>query len=507
MKNRFVLLLMLTVVLSKGVYSQTFDEYLKKKQQEKNIDGKGQEFDRYYQQKQAEFQKYLAEKWHEFDVFSGESLYEKPKPEIIPAFKPDPERKPVKIIPEIPKKEKEISISGNDNENPDVKIPVHEDGQEKESRIPDEDNEYNLPERNLQIAFEYFNTDIYLNKEIFSAPVAPDNFSGKAFAKWWKSACNSNYSNLISQLLDNKQRLILNDYGYLKLIEKTSEEIAGTKNQQILVQWFLLVSSGYDVRLAYTRNQISLFIPVKQQLYSKDFFTINGVNYYVFSNLDVNKVKSYKKSGPGKKVLDFDLYQPMKLNDAVKSRGTAFIYNLKTYYFELNYNPNWIEFLKNYPQGDLEIYFDASVSNEFKSSILKNLNPVVSEMETRDALNFLLRHVQEGFDYKTDPEQFGHEKFFFPEEILYYPFADCEDRAVYFAWLVRHLLHLEVIGLQYEGHVATAVLIPGDQHGDYLVYKGKKYTIADPTYMGAPVGLTMPAYFDASPEIILLNNK
>ena len=74
-----------------------------------------------------------------------------------------------------------------------------------------------------------------------------------------------------------------------------------------------------------------------------------------------------------------------------------------------------------------------------------------------DAVNVLLRFVQTGFSYLTDSEQFGREKFMFPEETLSYPYSDCEDRSFLFAYLVSSLLGLDVIGLDYPGHVATAV--------------------------------------------------
>ena len=43
------------------------------------------------------------------------------------------------------------------------------------------------------------------------------------------------------------------------------------------------------------------------------------------------------------------------------------------------------------------------------------------------------------------------------DEPLFYPYSDCEDHSVLFAYLVRELPGLEVIGLDYPGHVATAV--------------------------------------------------
>ena len=66
--------------------------------------------------------------------------------------------------------------------------------------------------------------------------------------------------------------------------------------------------------------------------------------------------------------------------------------------------------------------------------------------------------MQTAFDYKTDGDQFGYEKPFFVDELFYYPYSDCEDRAVLYSYLVRTLMGLDVVLLEYPNHMATAVL-------------------------------------------------
>ena len=66
-----------------------------------------------------------------------------------------------------------------------------------------------------------------------------------------------------------------------------------------------------------------------------------------------------------------------------------------------------------------------------------------------------------------------------------------------FSYLVRHLLHFDVVLIDYPGHMAAAVNFPGNVEGASLMYKGKRYVICDPTYIGALVGKEMP---DFKPE-------
>ena len=135
-------------------------------------------------------------------------------------------------------------------------------------------------------------------------------------------------------------------------------------------------------------------------------------------------------------------------------------------------------------------------------SILRELKPLLVGLSEIDAVNFLLSFLHSSFEYKTDDQQFGREKWFYPEHLFFYPFSDCEDRSILFAYLVKSLLNLEVIGLNYENHVSTAVLFNGEVKGDKIVYKNKSYLTCDPTYIGASVGMTMPQFVNATPKVI-----
>ena len=44
-----------------------------------------------------------------------------------------------------------------------------------------------------------------------------------------------------------------------------------------------------------------------------------------------------------------------------------------------------------------------------------------------------------------------------------------------------------------------------DVNGDYLTVGDEKYVVCDPTYIGAPVGRTMPDMDNKSAKVILLN--
>ncbi|MBL8995357.1 MAG: hypothetical protein JNM63_18570, partial [Spirochaetia bacterium] len=118
-----------------------------------------------------------------------------------------------------------------------------------------------------------------------------------------------------------------------------------------------------------------------------------------------------------------------------------------------------------------------------------------------EAINFLLALVQKSFQYKTDQDQFGYEKWFFAEELLFYPASDCEDRSVFFAHMVRLFLNNDVVFLNYPGHMATAVLFRQPPSGDRVQVRDKSYVVCDPTYINAGAGMAMPQFKQVVPKV------
>ena len=138
------------------------------------------------------------------------------------------------------------------------------------------------------------------------------------------------------------------------------------------------------------------------------------------------------------------------------------------------------------------------------AALYPRLRTALEGLSERDAVNKLLQFVQTALVYEYDDKVWGGDRAFFAEETLYYPYADCEDRSVLFSRLVRDLVGLNVVLLYYPGHLATAVAFSEEVYGDYLVYDNQRYIVCDPTYIGAPVGRTMPNMNNQEAQIIVL---
>ncbi|MBE0650040.1 MAG: hypothetical protein IH595_04280 [Bacteroidales bacterium] len=477
-------------------YSQTFEQYKKQERQKLELFRKTQNtgmaqlaksYNEYVQKADKEFANYLDKEWKSYQAFAGIKMPSQPKPSIIPHFKPL------------------IGDSGLTKKipTPSIILPVNKLITQKPVQpIIQKTDHNNFHKSNIQVNF--FGTDLSFPfdagmQEVISGTIDPHSIS-----QWWTQVSKTNYNVLVNKLFDTKSALSLNDWAYLLLVEKTAGEITHDDiNRKALLTWFLMIRSGYDIKLAFYDNRIYVLFPSPNLVYGKAFLQMNNQPYYVLENTNNKSYQAYSFDFPGAtKSIDFSIRQPLNIGKKVSKKQFDFSYGGKNYSFKISLNLDNLDFMKNYPETDLSVFFNAAMSRVTKESIAEDLMPVVSNMDTNQALNFLLRLVQKSFKYETDQEQFGREKFFFPEEVFFYPGSDCEDRAGLYTYLVENLLHLKVVGLVYKGHVATAVDDGDKPHGDYLVYKNITYTIADPTYINAPLGLTMPQYRNSRPQIL-----
>lgn len=150
------------------------------------------------------------------------------------------------------------------------------------------------------------------------------------------------------------------------------------------------------------------------------------------------------------------------------------------------------------------IYAQTPIDNLSRDQLYPSLKAAIKDKSQVEAVSILLNFVQTAFQYEYDDKVWGHDRAFFAEETLNYPYCDCEDRSILFSHLVRELVGLDVLLLYYPNHLCTAVKFTEQVTGDYLTVSSGKYYICDPTYIGAPIGKSMPENRNKKPMAILL---
>jgi hypothetical protein len=331
--------------------------------------------------------------------------------------------------------------------------------------------------------------------------------SDKEIAFFFEALARSAYEPTVAAIAAHQKNFRLNDWALGVAIEKFAASVFSGNDEQLLFTWFLLNKGGYAARIGYNDKGICLLIPSDIRIFGAKYFTIDNTRFYTlrFSGAaqDPGPVYTYEGSYPkADKTFDFSLDALPAFPQDEATREVTFTWKEKTHTVTLRYNRNTIAFMQQYPQADLPVYFRGQLSGNAAASLESALRPLVEGQSEWDAVNLLMRFVQNAFAYKTDEDQFGFEKYFFAEETLHYPFSDCEDRSILFAYLVKKLLGNDVVGLRYPGHLATAVAFKSVPGGDAFDIAGKTYTVCDPTYINADAGMTMPDFKAASPTVV-----
>jgi len=460
-------------LLSPSVTSQDSTEYDKWKQ------GYLNEFASYKDEIDRDFANFLKQKWKKFDVEKGVERDPVPKPDSIPREKPKIAKALKPVTPEIKPDE-----SSEDQQAPIIN-PVATAGE--------------------KVSFVFLGHDVTIFVEIDRKFELDGAITQKSLQTGFDHLAQSDYENLIADLAEIRKSLRLNDWAYMQLIDRFSKSfVPNSTNSARLLSWFLLLKSGVKSRLAFADNEIYLLVSTQQPLYSTTYFKFENEKFYVVSRHERIAKNLYSYNGAYPKQLptsDFAGISNIIAGKTLDYRKISFEYGGTAYDIRVPYNKHVIDFFSSYPQMDIEHYFNVAISQDTQQALLTQLEPLVAQLSKQEAVNFLLRLVQTGFDYKTDQVQFGKENYLFLEETIYYPSSDCEDRSVIFAWLVENLLDLKVVGLSFPGHVATAVQLDNPS-GEPIEHDGEVFSIADPTYIYASVGKKMPQFKSITPKVI-----
>ena len=436
-------------------------------------------FATYKDKRDAAFNNYLKEQFEEYKAQMTPPLYKIPKPKsIIPAT-----QQKIKSVGPV------INIKLKSLVNADLNIT-------KKSEIP----VVSLKKQDLN--FNFFGTDLgfSVDDSVKAAKFYPQNQEG--IASFFNVAAKSEYENIIQRFLSIQNSMRLNDWGVYLLVMQFSQELFSNPDDAKLMSWFIFNKLGYDVKVGLSGRQVTLMYYSKKTIYSTPNYTFSNKKFYLLSHYDkgrVGRLYSYEHSYPGAtKAFDLSLKELPKFNRNVKNKSLWFKYNDKVFTTTYHYNQNLIDFMATYPQADYETYFNAPVDEMSYATIARDIKKYIDGKKASEGLNFVLSFVQNAFVYERDNQQFGREKVMFAQETLYFNKSDCEDRAILFAYLVKELFGYSVVGVKYKDHMATALYIP--LAGDSVKVGRKKYVIADPTYINANIGQSMPKYRSVRPE-------
>lgn len=458
----------------------------------------------------SQYGKFLDSVWKEYPHYEGVKRNSVPKPVSLPSISNLPPTSPNHIPTPKPTAPATPSTVPSTPSAPSVR-PQTPHRTPTAPSIPSTPKSPSTPVRPAEptppgkdkIVVDFYNIPLEMADVNYNIP---DNLNRKSASEVWKLMDRTGYHKaVISEIHRVAGNLNLNDYLTYILTDKYVDKKFKnhTPFSREVLKHFLLANMGYDVRLAETGSgKPLLLMPFNQMVYARTYMMIDGKRYYVMGDTQVNT---------GESVYTCVLPQNMDLGKSFELKINGLNLPQKNQQYSLKYgdieitgmvNANIFPILYKYPQMPIGDYARSYISDETRNDIIRQMKAAVAGKSKKDAAEAMLHFTQSAFQYATDGDFHGFEKPYFLEEMLFYPKCDCEDRAIFYSYLLENVAGIENHLIQYPGHEATALTLPGENlEGSYYNHRGKKFYISDPTYIGASIGMCMPTYENTTPTI------
>ncbi|MBQ7280548.1 MAG: hypothetical protein IJR13_07505 [Bacteroidales bacterium] len=240
---------------------QTYQQHLSKAQQD---------YADFRKKANEDYAKFMENAWEQMNREKAQTPPKEPKPKMPPTVTPpkptptptpqpnptpSPTPKPMPFEEVIPKP-KPVPIP----ELPDIPKPA---------------------ENEPSMAFTFYGTQCYVHADN-SMRVALAKPTEKEAAKAWRQLSTERYDGLLHDCLELKKRMELDDWGMIELTRIVSITLQGHEsNEATLMQMWLLVQSGMQLRLCLQDDLFALMIPFAEDVYNYTYVPIKGTKYFI----------------------------------------------------------------------------------------------------------------------------------------------------------------------------------------------------------------------------------
>ena len=545
MKRKIVIiqLLMLALVLPTQAQNTNF-----RKDFEAFKNKAKKEYSDFRKQALAEYTKFVREAWEEFGAEPPVQIPEEEKvmPMVVEGYeeetaswfsklfggKKDPEKEAQKEAEKKAKKaakeaKKEEKRRKREQTNNNLVVQQVVAAPAPATKQPEPLSEVvPVPEKaNDYMAFDVFGTQCSVrigdNCRIRLAGLSGDNVAD-ALGEFTKPQ----FDNMLYDCLQERKKHHFSDWAYYQMLLALTDKFYGKHtNEATLVLGFLYSQSGYKMRYAHDANTLYILVSSQYNIFKKSFFYVDGECYYLLDDIgDDAKLAICKAKFPKESPLSLRISAVQDFSDNPTIERTITSPMNPDFSFTITSNKNYLAFYETYPSSYTDNNFMTRwamyANTPLEKGITAQLYPKMKEklegmtpLEKVQQLDWWVQGTvdikrenpnQGCFLYAFDEDVWGGDRAFFGEETFFYPYCDCEDRSILLSHLVRDLVDLDVVLVYYPGHLASAVSIPGDVKGDYIMVNGKRFMVCDPTYIGASVGNTMPDMDNGQAKVILL---
>lgn len=450
-------------------------------------------FNDYRQKLNAEYISKTREKWKDFNSFRGLILPDRDANPVSPINMSDEDALR-------DKKDNRLNIDEVINPirnkvNPSPIAPVQE-----------------IPEHKPQfLTFSYLGTPLQVRKPQ-GGGVSLSGTSENAVADAWERLCDARFNNMIIDCIKLRSSLKLCDWAYLMMLQELAGSYCGINtNEATLLMAYIFSQSGYKMRLGQAGGKLQMLYASQHNVYHTPYYTCDGEKFFAMSK-DAGQIQINAAKYPKEQSLSLWVANEPQVSFSASPARNLTSKRYPEMSVQVSENKNLLSFFNSYPTSEVggnfmtrwAMYANTPICQEAQSELYPQLRRFIGGHSQLDAVERLLNWVQTAFVYEYDDKVWGGDRAFFPDETLYYPYCDCEDRSILFTRLVRDLLGLKCILIYYPGHLASAVCFTEHVSGDYILVNGSRYVVCDPTYIGASVGHTMPDMDNSSARVIVL---
>ena len=322
-----------------------------------------------------------------------------------------------------------------------------------------------------------------------------------AVADALKNMLHTQFDNILYDCLKLRNDHHLSDWAYYMMLCDLADSFYGKdSNEGNLVLAYLYIMSGYKVRMAHDNEHVFVLLASKHRLTGRGYYKFDDDFFYVMRGKEPEKISFCPVPFPKETGLSLVIPEIQEFAFEATQPRTISSLRYPEFSFTISLNKNFIDFYNTYPSSVLgnndmtrwAMYANAPMTEEVKNQLYPQMSAKLQGLSEYEAVSRLLNWVQTGFDYKFDNEVWGHDRPFFGEESLFYPYCDCEDRAILLSHLVRDLVGLNTALVYVPGHLAMAVEFNKYVDGCYFLVDGRRFTFCDPTYVVSRIGEYSP---------------
>lgn len=493
MKKRILSLLGVAICTVAICHAQKLNTSQARSEMDKFLQEITDDFNNFRRQSMEQFAEFVRNPWKEFEETPP---VPKPEPKPVPPviLKED---EPQPVIKETPIVIEEVVKPVKEEPRPRPVEPIEE--------VPDVAPSY--------LNFSFFGTPEKVRLDVMSLPRLR-GVDENSVADMLSKLSDEQFDNLILDCLDIRSKRNLSDWAYVQMLKKLSQQAyPGKRNEAELLMAYLYLQSGYKMRLGSDGSNLYMLYASKHLIFEKPSFAVDGVYYYGVENTP-SRLSICQKSFPNETPLSLLVSKNQKFRPDRTAQREITSTKYPQMKINVSVNKNLLDFYSTYPTSALDgniltrwaMYANTPMDPETSSALYASLRETLRGKSEIDAVNMILNTIQTGLKYEYDDKVWGGDRAFFSEESLYYPYCDCEDRSILLTRIVRDVLGLNCLLVYYPGHLAAAIEFSDNSvRGDYITLNGRKFVIADPTYINAPVGCTMPGMNNAGAKVIMVS--